>query len=101
MISSRKVSVLPNGRLPSPCESAPLRRCGARCRCTASTRSNSPAVLPSEWFEGVWMVRAMGFALPTWRTRRYTVVQLPAEIDTSNADGVRERLLTELDASAG
>jgi anti-anti-sigma factor len=46
------------------------------------------------------MVRAMVSALPTWRTSRYTVVQLPEQIDTSNADSVREHLLAELNASA-
>jgi|1185.fasta_scaffold242743_1 anti-sigma B factor antagonist len=42
------------------------------------------------------MVRAMVSALPTWRTSRYTVVQCPEQIDTSNADSVREHLLAEL-----
>jgi hypothetical protein len=27
--------------------------------------------------------------LPTWRTSRHTVVQLPKQMDTSNAEGVR------------
>ena len=46
------------------------------------------------------MVRAMVSALPTWRTSRYAVVRLPERIDTSNADGIREHLLAELNASA-
>jgi anti-anti-sigma factor len=44
------------------------------------------------------MVRATVSALPTWRTTRYTVVELPEQIDTSNADGVREHLFAQLDA---
>ena len=50
------------------------------------------------------MVRATTSGLPTWRTSRYTVVRLPEQIDTSNADDVREMLLTELNvggSSAG
>ncbi|MGI5231932.1 STAS domain-containing protein [Actinoallomurus sp. CA-142502] len=37
-------------------------------------------------------------ALPTWRTSRYTVVELPEQVDTSNADGVREQLLALLNS---
>jgi anti-sigma B factor antagonist len=44
------------------------------------------------------MVRAVVPALPTWRTSRYTVVELPEQIDTSNADGVREQLLALLNS---
>jgi anti-sigma B factor antagonist len=44
------------------------------------------------------MVRAVASALPTWRTSRYTVVQLPSQIDTSNADDVREQLLALLNS---
>ncbi|GAA4519862.1 hypothetical protein GCM10023191_095900 [Actinoallomurus oryzae] len=44
------------------------------------------------------MVRAVVSALPTWRTSRYTVVELPEQIDTSNADGVREQLLALLNS---
>jgi anti-sigma B factor antagonist len=33
------------------------------------------------------------FELPVWRTARYTVAELPPEIDISNADDVGERLL--------
>jgi anti-anti-sigma factor len=40
----------------------------------------------------------MTAGLPTWRTRLYTVVQLPDQIDTSNADEVRERLLALLNS---
>lgn len=35
--------------------------------------------------------------LPAWRTARYTIVRLPAEIDVSNADVVEERLLALAD----
>jgi anti-sigma B factor antagonist len=42
------------------------------------------------------MVRAMASGLPIWRTSRYTVVRLPEQIDTSNADAVREQLLALL-----
>ena len=31
--------------------------------------------------------------LPVWRTARYTVAELPTEIDISNADEVEERLM--------
>jgi anti-sigma B factor antagonist len=44
------------------------------------------------------MVRAMASGLPSRRTRLYTVVQLPDQIDTSNADEVREQLLALLNA---
>jgi anti-sigma B factor antagonist len=44
------------------------------------------------------MVRAVTAGLPTWRTRLYTVVQLPDQIDTSNADEVREQLLALLNS---
>ncbi|WP_285573153.1 STAS domain-containing protein [Actinoallomurus iriomotensis] len=37
-------------------------------------------------------------ALPTWRTSRYTVVELPEQVDTSNADAVREQLLALLNS---
>jgi anti-anti-sigma factor len=47
------------------------------------------------------MVRAVGPALPTWRTSRYTVVELPEQIDASNADVVREHLLALLNAGSG
>jgi anti-sigma B factor antagonist len=44
------------------------------------------------------MVRAVVSALPTWRTSRYTVVELPEQVDTSNADAVREQLLALLNS---
>jgi anti-sigma B factor antagonist len=44
------------------------------------------------------MVRAVTAGLPTWHTRLYTVVQLPDQIDTSNADEVREQLLALLNS---
>ena len=47
------------------------------------------------------MARAMVSTFPTWRTSRYTVVELPEQIDTSNAEGVREHLLAELNVGAG
>lgn len=46
-------------------------------------------------------MRAMVSTLPTWRTSRYTVVECPEQIDTSNADSVREYLLAELNAGGG
>jgi anti-sigma B factor antagonist len=46
------------------------------------------------------MVRATASGLPTWHTRLYTVVQLPDQIDTSNADEVREQLLALLNSSS-
>jgi anti-sigma B factor antagonist len=47
------------------------------------------------------MVRAVASAMPTWHTSRYTVVQLPEQIDVSNADGVREQLLALLNSGSG
>jgi anti-sigma B factor antagonist len=44
------------------------------------------------------MVRAVTSGLPTRRTRLYTVVRLPDQIDTSNADEVREQLLALLNS---
>jgi anti-sigma B factor antagonist len=44
------------------------------------------------------MVRTMCTKLPTWQTSQYAVVALPAEVDASNADDVREHLLTLLNA---
>jgi anti-anti-sigma factor len=44
------------------------------------------------------MVRVVTPGLPTRRTRLYTVVQLPDQIDTSNADEVREQLLALLNS---
>ncbi|WP_185792180.1 STAS domain-containing protein [Actinoallomurus bryophytorum] len=43
----------------------------------------------------------MASGLPVTRTMLYTVVQLPDQIDTSNADEVREQLLALLNAGAG
>ena len=44
------------------------------------------------------MVRAVSSKLPTWHTSQYAVVALPEEVDASNADEVREHLLTVLNA---
>jgi anti-anti-sigma factor len=42
------------------------------------------------------MIPAVRTALPIWRTSRYTVVGLPAQIDVANADELRERLVAVL-----
>jgi anti-anti-sigma factor len=47
------------------------------------------------------MVRAVASVLSTWRTSRYTVVQLPEQIDVSNADSVREQMLALLNSGNG
>jgi anti-sigma B factor antagonist len=44
------------------------------------------------------MVHAVPVGPPAWRTGRYTVITLPAQIDVANADEVREQLLTALNA---
>jgi anti-sigma B factor antagonist len=44
------------------------------------------------------MDRTVSSVLPTWHTSQYAVVALPKEVDASNADGVREHLLTVLNA---
>src|SRR4051794_20885388 len=44
------------------------------------------------------MVRTMSSKLPTWHTSQYAVVALPEEVDASNADDVRQHLLTVLNA---
>jgi anti-anti-sigma factor len=46
------------------------------------------------------MGHAVPAVLPTWRTSRYTVVELPEQIDVSNADDLREYLLATLNVSA-
>jgi anti-sigma B factor antagonist len=65
-------------------------------------RSNSAAAPPVKLDKGgVWMVRAVDSTTSVWRTSRYTVVELPSEIDTSNAEGVREQLLALVNAGEG
>lgn len=44
------------------------------------------------------MVWAKTSSLPTWHTSRFTVVELPEQIDTSNAGEVREQLLALLNS---
>jgi anti-anti-sigma factor len=44
------------------------------------------------------MVHAVPPGLPTWRTGRYTIIELPAQIDVANAEDVREQLLNALTA---
>jgi anti-anti-sigma factor len=48
--------------------------------------------------EGISMMSARATALPTRHTSRYTVVELPGEIDIANADDIREQLLCLLNA---
>ena len=38
-------------------------------------------------------MRTMAPDLPTWRTDRYTVVEMPDQIDVSNAEDIRQHLL--------
>lgn len=46
------------------------------------------------------MMQSVAARLPVWRTSRYLVVRLPAEIDVANVDDMRESLLGLLNAGA-